>query len=507
MATRSTPLGDTSPQNPKKRRPKRLPPRGRKFLLAVHVIFSIAWIGVSSCMVVLSLMGLSFDDPRMVEAIYQALKIFDLTVITITSFTSVASGILLACYTPWGLFKHWWVIIKLVLSLIVFVFAFTLTHPAVLSALETAHAHTVSGPLDVSEDGVPLAILSPVLCSMLLIAAILSFAKPWGTVRHNPVKKAATTELGRSMVVEHVHRLTPGVITLRLTAADGSEPPAWEPGAHIDLVLGSGAVRQYSLHGDPADRTGYDIAVLKEPEGRGGSIEIHKLEPGHQVMIKGPRNNFPLHDAPAYLFVAGGIGITPFLPMMRQLQAQGRPWRLLYRGRSIQHMAFGQDLHHRYQDRVMLMPSDTTDRPDLHELLRNAPQGCAVYCCGPDTLMDELAEAVHTSGAHTTLYRERFIPSNRAADAVDEPFTVELNRSGRRIDVAADETMLEAMREAASAAPASCENGICGSCELSVLSGVPEHRDDVLDDHERDRTDVIHPCISRSKSPVIVVDA
>jgi ferredoxin-NADP reductase len=224
-------------------------------------------------------------------------------------------------------------------------------------------------------------------------------------------------------------------------------------------------------------------------------------------MIKGPRNNFPLHDAPAYLFVAGGIGITPFLPMMRQLQAQGRPWRLLYRGRSIQHMAFGQDLHHRYQDRVMLMPSDTTDRPDLHELLRNAPQGCAVYCCGPDTLMDELAEAVHTSGAHTTLYRERFTPSNRAADAVDEPFTVELNRSGRRIDVAADETMLEAMREAASAAPASCENGVCGSCELSVLSGVPEHRDDVLDDHERDRTDVIHPCISRSKSPVIVVDA
>src|SRR5699024_5867150 len=134
----------------------------------------------------------------------------------------------------------------------------------------------------------------------LLIAAILSFAKPWGTVRHNPVKKAATTELGRSMVVEHVHRLTPGVITLRLTAADGSEPPAWEPGAHIALVLAPAAVRPYSLHRVPADRRGYAIAGLKGPEGRGGSIEIHKLEPGHPVMIKGSRNNFPLHDAPAY---------------------------------------------------------------------------------------------------------------------------------------------------------------------------------------------------------------
>src|SRR5699024_7550496 len=144
MATRSTPLGDTSAQNPKKRRPKRLPPRGRKFLLAVHVIFSIAWIGVSSCMVVLSLMGLSFDDPRMVEAIYQALKIFDLTVITITSFTSVASGILLACYTPWGLFKHWWVIIKMVLSIIVFVFDFTLTNPAVLSSLDNDNVPTAA---------------------------------------------------------------------------------------------------------------------------------------------------------------------------------------------------------------------------------------------------------------------------------------------------------------------------------------------------------------------------
>lgn len=493
--------------SPKKKRPRRLPPRGRKFLLAVHVIFSVAWIGVSSCMVVLSLMGLSFDDPGMIKGIYEALKVLDLTVITITSVISVVTGILLACFTPWGLFTHWWVVIKLVLSLIVFLFAFTLTHPAVLRALETAYAHTGSGPLDVSDDGVPLAIFAPVLCSMLLVAAILSFTKPGGTVRRNGAKSTAHAEPNRPAIVHSVRKLTPGVITLRLTAPDGAELPAWEPGAHIDLVLDSGRVRQYSLHGDPADRTGYDVAVLKEPEGRGGSLEIHELGPGCQIEIRGPRNNFPLVDAPAYLFVAGGIGVTPFLPMIRQVEAQGRPWRLLYRGRSANDMAFAKDLRRQYWDKVMLMPSDTTERPDLHRLVEGAPQGSAVYCCGPDALMAALGDVVRESGAHTTLYRERFTPSDRATDAVDEPFTVELSRSGQRVRVSTEETMLEAMRDVASATPASCENGMCGSCELSVLKGTPDHRDDVLDEHERDRIDVIYPCISRSKSPVIVVDA
>ena len=172
--------------------------------------------------------------------------------------------------------------------------------------------------------------------------------------------------------------------------------PSWEPGAHVDLVLPSGLVRQYSLAGQT--NGAYEVAVLREPNGRGGSAEIHRLKAGMRIGVRGPRNKFPLVDAPAYLFIAGGIGITPFLPMIAALE--DRDWRLLYRGRSRASMAYAAGL--RQDDRVTLLPADEVARPDFAVLLAEVAPGTAVYCCGPEALMQggRGGDAVARDAAH-----------------------------------------------------------------------------------------------------------
>ncbi|MEU8629304.1 PDR/VanB family oxidoreductase [Streptomyces sp. NPDC048669] len=291
-----------------------------------------------------------------------------------------------------------------------------------------------------------------------------------------------------------------GVVLLRLK---GSGLPRWQPGAHLDLVLPSGLIRQYSLCGDPADPDSYTVATRLAEDGRGGSREVHeRLHEGEEVEIRGPRNRFPLADAPAYVLVAGGIGITPILPMLRALAASGANWRLLYGGRSRATMPFLEEIGELDADggRVTLVPQDEAGHPDVAAALADAAAGTAVHCCGPEPLMEAVAAALPPG---CTLHLERF--SAAAPDATGSAaFEVELRRSGRTVRVAAGRSALAAVRAELPHLAYSCEQGFCGTCQQRVLEGEVDHRDDLLTDAERRDSMLI--CVSRCRGERLVLD-
>ncbi|MEW1753689.1 PDR/VanB family oxidoreductase [Streptomyces angustmyceticus] len=299
-----------------------------------------------------------------------------------------------------------------------------------------------------------------------------------------------------------------GVVRLRL---EGDDLPGWEPGAHLDLVLPSGAVRQYSLCGDPAASGSYTLATRLIEDGRGGSREVHEhLHEGTVVEVRGPRNRFPLRDAPAYVFLAGGIGITPILPMVRQAERAGVPWRLVYGGRSRASMPFLAEveaLAGSGTGRVTVVAEDEDGRPDLAAVLAAAPPGAAVYCCGPGPLMDAVAALLPAAAGEPplTLHTERFAPAAPAPAGHDAPFEVELRRTGRTVPVPADTSVLRALRaQALPDLPYSCERGFCGTCQQRVLAGAVDHRDDLLTDAER--ADSLLICVSRAHGGRLVLD-
>ncbi|MFI9758234.1 PDR/VanB family oxidoreductase [Streptomyces sp. NPDC051963] len=280
-----------------------------------------------------------------------------------------------------------------------------------------------------------------------------------------------------------------GVVQLRF---EGRELPRWKPGAHLDVVLPSGLVRQYSLCGDPADTSSYTVATRLVPDGRGGSREVHEqVRVGVELEVRGPRNRFPLAEAVSYVFVAGGIGITPILPMVRALPA-GVEWRLLYCGRSRASMPFLEEVERLGADRVTVVEG----RPDLDELFANAPDGAAVYCCGPEGLM----AAVEQRFPDVRL--ERFAPHTSTEG--NGSFEVELRRSGRTLTVDADSTVLATVRAELPDTPYSCEQGFCGTCRQRVLAGEVEHRDELLTDAERGDSMLL--CVSRARSDRLVLD-
>ncbi|KDN24152.1 PDR/VanB family oxidoreductase [Amycolatopsis rifamycinica] len=285
-------------------------------------------------------------------------------------------------------------------------------------------------------------------------------------------------------ILESVERLTGDVVSLLLRGDEGPLAP-WEPGAHIDLELPNWLTRQYSLCGDPGDLSAYRIAVRHDPLSRGGSEYVHLfLRPGRTLSVSLPRNHFPLRPAAEYLFVAGGIGITPIVPMLRAAVASGAAVTLAYAGRS---RPFAAELRGWYGDRVRF------GRPDLAALAREFP-AADVYCCGPASMVDA-AEAVFPR-VHT----ERFEPTRRTFGP-DTPFEVVCGRSGGRIQVPADESLLDALNHAGKPVPSACREGVCGSCEVLVLDGEPEHRDDIGAAPGR-----MYPCVSRALSPKLVLD-
>lgn len=294
-----------------------------------------------------------------------------------------------------------------------------------------------------------------------------------------------------------------GVVALQLTGADSTPLPCWEPGAHIDLVLSSGLVRQYSLCGLP-ERSGdsWRIAVLLEPDGRGGSRHVHeRLAPGDRLEVRGPRNNFCLEPAERYLFIAGGIGITPILPMLHRASAQGTPWSLVYGGRSRSSMAFTDDLP--AGGCVEICPEDEVGTLNLDRWLGKPQHDTLVYCCGPEGLLNAVEQQC-ASWPSRSLHTERFVPTRQRSSA--EAFVVELSRSGERLDVGEHECMLEVLEAAGHDVTNSCRAGICGTCLTGVVDGVPEHLDDVLSDEERAGNQLVLPCVSRSRTDVLVLD-
>ncbi|WP_251093095.1 PDR/VanB family oxidoreductase [Streptomyces sp. Caat 7-52] len=287
-----------------------------------------------------------------------------------------------------------------------------------------------------------------------------------------------------------------GVVQLRL---EGPGLPRWEPGAHLDLVLPSGLVRQYSLCGDLEDTSAYTIATRLVADGRGGSREVHEqLAERMELEVRGPRNRFPLADAPAYVFVAGGIGITPILPMLRALP-DGAEWRLLYGGRTRASMPFLEEVRELAGDRLAVVAEDEDGRPDLAALFADTAEGTAVYCCGPEGLMAAVQEAL-PEGA--TLHLERFAP--RAGADGDTEFALELRRTGRTLTVPAGSTVLAAVRRELPDTAYSCEQGFCGTCRQRVLEGEIEHRDELLTDAERRDSMLI--CVSRARGDRLVLD-
>jgi ferredoxin-NADP reductase len=299
--------------------------------------------------------------------------------------------------------------------------------------------------------------------------------------------------------------LADGVVGVTLAHAAGERLPDWTPGAHLDLLLPGGLTRQFSLCGDRWDARTYRVAVLREPGGRGGSAYVHDvLRVGDVVELGGPRNNFPLVPAERYLFVAGGVGITPLLPMIHQAELLGADWRLLYGGRRRTSMAFLDELSG-YGDRVVVRPQDEFGLLDLPGWLGTRADGTPVYCCGPAPLLtavEQLAAAWPPYSLHT----ERFTPKDFGAPLRGEPFEVELRRTGRTVTVDAGTTVLRAVREAGVGVLSSCTEGTCGTCETTVLAGVPDHRDSILADHERSAGDRMFICVSRSCTDRIVLD-
>lgn len=310
-----------------------------------------------------------------------------------------------------------------------------------------------------------------------------------------PISGRPRSRALRLLLTAH-EMIADGVVQLRL---EGGDLPPWEPGAHLDLVLPSGLVRQYSLCGDPEDTSSYTVATRLVEDGRGGSREVHEqLAEGMELEVRGPRNRFPLVEAPRYVFVAGGIGITPILPMLRTLP-DGTEWRLLYGGRTRQSMPFLEEVRKLAGDRLTVVAEDEDGRPDLDALLTGLPRGTAVYCCGPQGLMAAVEERLPEGAG---LHLERFAPHTDAAG--DAEFEVELRRSGRTLTVPADSTVLAAVRRELPGTAYSCEQGFCGTCQQRVLAGEIDHRDELLTDEER--VDSMLICVSRARSDRLVLD-
>ncbi|MPZ67367.1 MAG: 2Fe-2S iron-sulfur cluster binding domain-containing protein [Pseudonocardiaceae bacterium] len=305
-----------------------------------------------------------------------------------------------------------------------------------------------------------------------------------------------------NLVVDEIRIEGQNVRSYRLVAAGGEKLPSWQPGCHLDVLLPTGRRRQYSLCGDPRDRGSYRIAVRRIDTGAGGSRELHdSVGTGCALTVRGPRNGFPYVRADRYLFIAGGIGITPILPMVKQAAADGAQWQLVYTGRSRASMPFLDELSALDPARVRLRPYDEFGFPASgSELLQYAPNQATVYCCGPAPIIANVRRDLPDSAAQA-LHFERFT----TPPIVDgRPFEIALTRSNRVLTVPADRSALDVIRQQIPDIAYSCQRGFCGTCRSRVISGEVDHRDRVLTDGER--TDTMTICVSRSRGDRIVLD-
>ncbi|PZS28625.1 MAG: hypothetical protein DLM61_14520 [Pseudonocardiales bacterium] len=322
----------------------------------------------------------------------------------------------------------------------------------------------------------------------------------------SPAAAPTTVRTGMRLLITQTTWEADNVLSLRLHSPDGAPLPSWEPGAHIELALPSGRRRQYSLCSDPDDIRSYRIAVLQVPVGRGGSVEVHTgARAGQLITVQGPRNHFPLVPSTAYLFIAGGIGITAMMAIAARVASAGGEWKLVYTGRCRASMAFIDEVCALDPDRVDVVPGDERERPDLDALIGATLPGTVIYCCGPDRLLQAVQDRV-AARPELSLHSERFTATATAtADGGGAAFQVELHRTECVIDVPADRTLLQAIREFLPSVPAGCEQGICGACRTTVLAGEPEHRDQLLSSADR-AAGAMLMCVSRARSERLILD-
>lgn len=302
-----------------------------------------------------------------------------------------------------------------------------------------------------------------------------------------------------------------GILGLELVPAAPGEPlPAFTAGAHIDLHLPGGPVRSYSLLNDPAERHRWCVAVHRDPASRGGSRQVHEqLRPGQLLTVSPPRNHFPLDEgAPLSVLIAGGIGITPLLCMVRRLTALGRPWVLHHAARTRAHAAFGDELQALAAQGGGTLHRVFDQEPggrmiDIAALVADLPDGAHVYCCGPAGMLAAFERA--TAGLPPERVHLEYFAA-KDAPAASGGFSVKLRRDGRTVPVPPGQSILDALSAIGAEPPWSCREGVCGTCEVRVLEGVPDHHDMVLSPAQREANDRMMVCCSGAKSPLLVLD-
>lgn len=305
----------------------------------------------------------------------------------------------------------------------------------------------------------------------------------------------------RAMVVKSATVIADDVLEIRLIPVGGGRVAWWDAGSHITLHLSDGRERQYSLCGDPTDRSEYVIAVLNTHGDGAASSWIHaNVKTGSVMTVSGPRNHFPLVPSREYLFIAGGIGITPIRAMIESVPAR-HSWSLVYLGKDKKGMGYVDELRRRYPKNVTVHESEKSGRLDLQPILSTT--AADVFCCGPESLMDEIERTVEPSNAHV----ERFSPVLREVEGGAKPFVIRLASTGTTIPVAADQTAIDALSNAGVRIESSCGRGVCGTCEVRVVEGQPAHLDSVMPDAIKDDMRVFYPCVSRAKSTELVIDA
>jgi phthalate 4,5-dioxygenase reductase subunit len=302
-------------------------------------------------------------------------------------------------------------------------------------------------------------------------------------------------------------QIAEGIHLLEFCDPRGNLLPEFSAGAHVAVRVPNGLLRKYSLCNDPAERNRYQIAVKRETNGRGGSINlIDAVKAGDELTVTAPVNDFGLPPrAQDFLFIAGGIGVTPIMAMIRQVMAEGKRFRLFYCSRSPETTAFRDELSTpQLKDMVTIHydEGDTSRSLDLRPILAERKNREHLYCCGPRPLM-EAVRAMTDHWSSTAVHFEAFSEAE-THKADDKPFKVKLARSGAVLDVPTDRTILEALREHGLEVPSSCETGTCGTCRTKLLDGEADHRDLVLAEHER--KDTIMICVSRARGGDLTID-
>ena len=310
-----------------------------------------------------------------------------------------------------------------------------------------------------------------------------------------------------SLRIARTEKVAADIHLFELRHPEGAELPGFTAGAHVTVKSPNGSLRKYSLCNDPAERERYVIAVKRDPAGRGGSVDlVDHTRAGHIVEVSAPHNAFELSGkAPAFILIAGGIGITPLLAMARQCNRESRRYKLYYLTRSAELTAFRDELRGDGFEGKVVMHHDGGDAARAFDLwaILEKPSTAHVYCCGPRALLEAVRDMTgHWSPA--AIHFESFIDAGAAARPEDKPFTVVLASSGERIEVPPGVSILDAMRERGHEAPSSCESGTCGTCRTRLVSGEADHRDLVLMDDEKEGQIMI--CVSRARSAEIVIE-